>query len=142
MSSVVFKSFHQIKDHGQVKLFKSHNPDYQDGEQCRDFVYVKDCVKVMLALLNKPEVNGIFNLGSGKARTWKDLVRAVFSALQLKEKIEYIPMPEELRGRYQYFTESDMQRLQSSGIEYQPCSLEDGVKDYVLNYLVKDWPQW
>ena len=98
MTSVIYKAFHQIRETGQVRLFKSHRPDYSDGGQKRDFVYVKDCVDVLWWLLQHREVNGIFNLGTGKARTWNDLIGAVFAALELPPRIEYIEMPEAIRG--------------------------------------------
>lgn len=137
MASVVFKSFHQIKDTGKVKLFKSYTKEYKDGGQMRDFVYVKDCVNVMWWLLKNPKVNGIFNLGTGKARTWNDLIKAVFTAMKKKTNIEYIPMPEALRNQYQYFTEAQMSKLKKAGCPVKFSSLEDSVRDYVVNYLQK-----
>ncbi len=135
MSSVVFKSFHQILRTGRVKLFKSHRPEYSDGGQMRDFVYVKDCVDVMWWLLKNEGANGIFNLGTGRARTWNDLIRAVFDAMGLPPEIEYIDMPDELRDQYQYFTEAKTDKLRSLGCPVDFSSLENSVGDYVQNYL-------
>jgi ADP-L-glycero-D-manno-heptose 6-epimerase len=135
MSSVVYKAFHQIGENGFLKLFKSHRPDFGDGEQKRDFVYIKDCVEVILALIKNPGINGIFNLGSGSARSWNDLAGAVFTAMQREKNIEYIEMPQQLQGSYQYFTEAIMDKLDATGIRSQKTSLEDGVADYVQNYL-------
>lgn len=142
MSSVVFKAFHQIKETGKVRLFKSYKKEYIDGGQMRDFVYVKDCVNVMWWLFKNPKVNGIFNLGTGKARTWNDLIKAVFTAMKRKTNIEYIPMPEGLRNQYQYFTEADMSKLKKAGCPIKFASLEDSVRDYVVNYLLKSDPHW
>jgi ADP-L-glycero-D-manno-heptose 6-epimerase len=135
MTSVIFKAFNQIKETGKVKLFKSYKPEYKDGGQMRDFVYVKDCIDVMWWLFKNPKVNGIFNLGTGKARTWNDLIKAVFAAMKKKTNIEYIPMPEALRNQYQYFTEAEMKKLKSAGCPVIFSSLEDSVRDYVVNYL-------
>lgn len=137
MRSVIHKSFGQIKETGKVRLFKSHKPDYRDGEQKRDFVYVKDCVEVAWWLFRNREVNGIFNLGTGRARTWNDLVRAVFAAMGRQPEIEYIEMPESVRDQYQYFTEAQMDKLGSAGNTMPFRSLEDAVSDYVVNYLEK-----
>ncbi len=135
MASMVFKAYHQILRSGRVRLFKSHHADYNAGEQQRDFVYVKDCAEVMWWLLNHAEVNGLFNLGTGRARSWNDLARAVFSALQRPLRIEYIDMPEALREHYQYFTQADMQRLARTGCPLQFRSLEAAVRDYVAHLL-------
>ena len=137
-SSVILKAFHQISATGKVQLFKSLRPEYRDGEQLRDFVYVKDCCDVIWKLLDMPAVNGIFNLGTGKARSWNDLVSAVFRAMGREPVIEYIDLPEVLRGKYQYFTEAKMAKLAAAGCPLHPRSLEDSVKDYVQNYLMKD----
>ncbi|RLB93548.1 MAG: ADP-glyceromanno-heptose 6-epimerase [Deltaproteobacteria bacterium] len=137
MVSVVFKAFHQIVETGRVKLFKSYRNEYRDGEQMRDFVYVLDCVNIMWWFLQHPEATGIFNLGSGTARTWNDLAKAVFSALGRKTLIEYIEMPESIRDRYQYFSEARMEKLASAGCSLKFRSLEDAVHDYVVNYLAK-----
>jgi len=135
MKSVVCKAFGQIKDEGTVRLFKSHRPDFTDGGQLRDFVYVKDCAEVVAWLLENPDANGVFNVGSGNARNFKDLVGAVFAALNLTPKIEYIDMPETIRDTYQYFTEAPMGRLRAAGYGKPFTSLEEGVKDYVDGYL-------
>ncbi len=140
MSSVIFKAFHQIKETGKVKLFKSYKKEYKDGGQMRDFVYVKDCIDVMWWLFKNPKANGIFNLGTGKARTWNDLIKAVFSAMKKKTNIEYIAMPEALRNQYQYFTEAQMSKLKKAGCPVKFSSLEDSVRDYVVNYLQKSDP--
>jgi ADP-L-glycero-D-manno-heptose 6-epimerase len=140
MASVIFKAFHQIKDTGKVNLFKSYTKEYKDGGQMRDFVYVKDCVNVMWWLLKNPKVNGIFNLGTGKARSWNDLIKALFAAMKKKNKIEYIAMPEALRNQYQYFTEAEMSKLKKAGCPVKFSSLEDSVRDYVVNYLQKTDP--
>lgn len=135
MRSVVQKSWEQIKANGAVKLFKSYHPDYSDGEQLRDFIYVKDCSDVLWWMFEHSKAKGIFNLGTGTARSWKDLVSAVFNALQLAPKIEFIEMPESLQKRYQYFTQAQMAKLQDAGYTKPFTSLEEGVKDYVVNYL-------
>ncbi|MFN3426683.1 MAG: ADP-glyceromanno-heptose 6-epimerase [Candidatus Thermochlorobacter sp.] len=135
MASVVFKAYHQILQTGSVKLFKSHHPKYADGEQMRDFVYIKDCVEVMFWLLQHGHVNGIFNLGTGRARTFKDLVTATFNAMERPVNIEYIPMPESLQGKYQYFTEARMQKLAAAGCPVRFKSLEESVTDYVRQHL-------
>jgi ADP-L-glycero-D-manno-heptose 6-epimerase len=140
MTSVIFKAFHQIKETGKVKLFKSYKNDYPDGGQKRDFVYVKDCVNALWWLFQNPDVNGIFNLGTGKARTWNDLISAVFDAMGLKTNIEYIEMPAALRNQYQYFTEAKMDKLQAAGCPVNFSSLEDSVRDYVVNYLQQPDP--
>ena len=137
MRSVIHKSFGQIKETGKVRLFKSYKPDYQDGAQKRDFVYVKDCVDAVWWLYRNREVNGIFNLGTGRARTWNDLVRAVFAAMGRQPEIDYCEMPESIRDQYQYFTEAQMDKLASAGNAMPFRSLENAVSDYVVNYLIK-----
>ncbi len=140
MRSVVYKSFTEIRDLGRVKLFKSHRPDYKDGMQLRDFVYVKDVVRAMIALveLNNPEASGIYNLGTGKARSFNDLTIATFKAMGKDPQIDYIDMPESIRNQYQYFTEADMGKLKKVLPEFKFSSLEEGVADYVKNYLLKE----
>ena len=138
MSSVVFKAFHQIKDNGKIQLFESHRSDYRHGEQMRDFIYVKDCTALMLWLIENRSVNGVFNAGTGRARSFKDLAAATFSALGLETETEYIPMPETLRDKYQYFTQADTGKLKSYGYTRPMTSLEEGVRDYVCNYLDSD----
>ena len=137
MASVIFHSFHQIKNAGKVKLFRSHNPNYTDGGQLRDFVYVKDVVDVIWFLYSTKIKNGIYNLGSGKARTFLDLVNATFTALNIEPNIEFIDTPIDIRDKYQYFTEANMNKLMSAGYSKKFTSLEDGVNDYVTNYLLK-----
>ena len=140
MKSVIAQSYPKIAAGEAVTLFKSHNPDYEDGGQLRDFVYVKDCVDVVLWLLDNGSVSGLFNLGTGKARSFKDLAAATFKAANKPEKINYIDTPVEIRDKYQYFTEANMQKLRSCGFGGNFHSLEDGISDYVTNYLAKDDP--
>ncbi len=135
MASVIFHAFRQIKETGKVKLFRSHHPDYKDGEQLRDFVYVKDVVKVCQFLMENRKVSGLFNLGTGKARTFVDLANATFEAMGRDSAIEFIDTPEDIRDKYQYFTEANMNKLRDSGYLDDFYSLEEGVKDYVQNYL-------
>lgn len=137
MSSMVFKSFNQIMNTGKVRLFKSNSPEFQDGGQVRDFVYVKDtCETIWQMYINN--IYGIYNLGTGCARSWNDLANAVFAALGKEPEIEYIDMPESLVSQYQNYTKADMSKLISTGISYKPGILEDSVNDYVNNYLVKN----
>jgi ADP-L-glycero-D-manno-heptose 6-epimerase len=138
MRSVVHKSFGQVRETGVIRLFKSHRPDYRDGEQQRDFLYVKDAVAMTLYLAANEKAGGLFNIGSGKARTWLDLARAVFTALKREPKIEFVEMPEAIRDKYQYFTEANLARLRAAGYAAPVTSLEDAVSDYVGNYLVPD----
>ena len=135
MASVIFHAYHQIQQTGGMKLFRSHNPDYQDGEQMRDFVYVKDVVDVCYFLMRHRQNSGIYNLGSGKARTFLDLTRAVFDALGKEENISFVDTPEDIREKYQYFTEANMSKLKSIGYTEPFHSLEEGVSDYVRHYL-------
>jgi len=121
---------------GKVKLFRSHNPDFKDGEQLRDFVYVKDVVDVILFLMKDQPASGLYNLGTGKARTFLDLANSTFRALDLKPNILFIDTPEDIRDKYQYFTEANMAKLRGAGYDRPFTSLEDGVEDYVRNYLV------
>jgi len=136
MASVIFHAVNQISVTNGMKLFKSHNPKYKDGEQLRDFVYVKDVIEVLAFMMDRKKQSGIYNLGSGKARTFKDLVEATFSAMNIKSNISYIATPIDLRDKYQYFTEADMQKLKTVGYKKSFINLEDGVKDYVQNYLI------
>lgn len=140
MTSFIYKAFHQIREQGKVNLFKSYHPDWADGESVRDFVYVKDCVEVIWWLLKNPGVNGIYNIGTGRARSWKDLVKATFAATGKKENIGYIEMPLELRGQYQYFTEATMTKLLAAGSPVRFRTIEEGIKDYVQDYLSKEHP--
>jgi ADP-L-glycero-D-manno-heptose 6-epimerase len=137
MASVIFHAFHQIKNTGKVKLFKSHHPDFNDGEQLRDFVYVKDVVNVIIHLMNKRPESGLYNLGTGKARTFIDLAKSTFDALDLEPNIEFIDTPIDIRDKYQYFTEANMMKLIETGYIQPFTSLENGVDDYVRNYLVQ-----
>ena len=138
MRSVVHKAFEQVRDLGKVRLFKSLNPKYKDGEQMRDFVYVKDAVDMTLYFLDHPDENGIFNVGAGKARTWNDLVKALFNAVGKPVNIEYIDLPNHLVSKYQYFTEANLNKIRSAGYNNPTISLEEGVTDYVKTYLLKD----
>ena len=135
MRSLVCKSYAEVLKTGVIRLFKSHRPEYRDGEQRRDFLYVKDAVAMTLHLAATPNANGIFNIGSGQARTWNDLARAVFTALGRKPRIEYIDMPEVIRDKYQYFTQAEIHKLLGTGYDRPVTSLEDAVRDYVVNYL-------
>jgi len=135
MASVIWHSFNQIKKDGVVKLFKSHRPDFKDGQQLRDFVYVKDVIKVIVWLMDHQPASGLYNLGTGKARSFDDLVKATFAGLDLAPNIQYIDMPEDIRDKYQYFTEANMQKLRSAGYTDEFYSLEKGIDDYVRNYL-------
>lgn len=136
MRSVVHKAFEQIRDVGKVRLFKSLNPKYKDGEQLRDFIYIKDAAEMTLFFLDKPNVNGLFNIGTGKSRTWNDLVTAIFKSLNKPVIIEYIDLPEHLREKYQYFTEASMNKLKKAGYSSSVTGLEEGIADYVKNYLL------
>lgn len=136
MASVILHAFQQIKKTGQVKLFRSHHPDFKDGEQKRDFVYVKDLIDVCYFLMHHRKNSGIYNLGSGQARTFLDLVDAVFNSMDLERKVEFIDTPIDIRDKYQYFTEASMGKLKSIGYSRSFTSLEEGVDDYVRNYLI------
>jgi ADP-L-glycero-D-manno-heptose 6-epimerase len=136
MRSVVHKAFHQIRETGRMTLFKSHRPDFADGHQRRDFLYVKDAVAMTLHLAATPGANGLFNVGSGAPRTWLDLANALFSSLSLPPQIDFIDMPEHLRAKYQYHTEADLTRLRASGYSNPITPLEDAVRDYVVHYLL------
>lgn len=139
MASVVFKAYHQIKETGRLRLFKSYHPDYKDGEQMRDFVYVKDICNWMVSLYTSPgPASGIYNMGFGQARTWLDLAKNIFENMDRPLNIEWIEMPESIRPQYQYFTEAKMQKLSSQGLQPPHWSIESGVKDYVKNYLLKN----
>ena len=135
MASVIFHSFNQIKEFGKVKLFKSHKPDFANGEQMRDFIYVKDLCDVCVFLLENRKKSGIYNLGTGQARTWNDLANAIFKAMDLPSNIEYIDIPEDIRGKYQYFTEANMTKLKNIGYNKEFTNVENAVNDYVNNYL-------
>ncbi|MBN2637787.1 MAG: ADP-glyceromanno-heptose 6-epimerase [Bacteroidales bacterium] len=138
MASVILHAFRQIQENGKVRLFRSHRPDYRDGEQLRDFVYVKDVAEVILFLMEQSAPSGLYNLGTGKARTFLDLTRATFSALDIEPVIEFIDTPADIRDKYQYFTEANMNKLIEVGYQRSFTSLEDGVQNYVREYLVKE----
>ncbi|MBK8499734.1 MAG: ADP-glyceromanno-heptose 6-epimerase [Flavobacteriales bacterium] len=136
MASVVFHAFNQIMGTGAMKLFRSHRNEYKDGEQLRDFVYVKDLCDVCVFLMEHRKHSGLYNLGSGKARTFLDLARATFNAMGREEKIDFIDTPSDIRETYQYFTEARMEKLRSIGYDKSFRTLEEGVDDYVKEYLV------
>jgi ADP-L-glycero-D-manno-heptose 6-epimerase len=138
MRSLVAKNTAAVAAGHTIRLFKSHRPDFEDGRQLRDFIYVKDCTRVLLWLHGRPEVSGIFNLGTGVARPFVDLVRAIGSALQRTVNIEFIDMPESIRANYQYFTQARMEKLKAAGYPHAFHALEDGVADYVRRYLVRE----
>ena len=138
MRSLVHKSFSQVKNEGVIRLFKSDRKDFRDGEQKRDFLYVTDAVAMTLHLAATKKAGGLFNIGSGAARTWIDLANSVFAAMDKKPKIEFIEMPEAIRDKYQYFTQADISRLRAAGYKAPVMSLEEAVKDYVRNYLAPD----
>jgi len=140
MASVVLHSFNQFREEGTVKLFKSDRPDYADGMQLRDFVYVKDAVAIVAHFLMHPDKSGIYNIGTGKARAFKDLATAVMTSQGCEPSITYIDMPQDLRGKYQYFTQANMNKLRAAGYDQPFYSLEDGVRDYVQNYLMQADP--
>jgi ADP-L-glycero-D-manno-heptose 6-epimerase len=135
MKSVASQIWPKVRGGHTVQLFKSHNPDYEDGGQLRDFVYVRDVADVVRWLYDNPQVNGVFNLGSGQARSFRDMAEAVFEAAGKTPDIEYIPMPPSIRDKYQYFTQADMDRLRAAGYPGQMTPLEEGIGDYVRNYL-------
>ncbi len=138
MASVIMHAYKQISNTGKMKLFRSHNPNFKDGEQMRDFVYVKDVVEVCMFLMHHRQHSGIYNLGSGKARTFLDLVKNTFKAMHLPDDISFVDTPEDIRDKYQYFTEANMQKLINIGYKVPFHSLEEGVQDYVSNYLAKN----
>jgi ADP-L-glycero-D-manno-heptose 6-epimerase len=136
MRSLVSKSYAAALETGVIRLFKSYRSEYADGEQRRDFLYVKDAVAMTLQLAANPAANGIYNVGSGGSRTWNDLARSVFAALGREPRIEYVDMPESIREKYQYYTQANVKKLLSTGYATPITSLEDAVRDYVVNYLV------
>jgi ADP-L-glycero-D-manno-heptose 6-epimerase len=136
MASVIFHAFKQISETGKMRLFRSHNPDFKDGEQKRDFIYVKDVVDVLLFLMTCEVNPGIYNLGTGKARTFLDLVKATFTAMAVPENIEFIDTPEDIRDKYQYFTEAKMNKLSDSGYYLPFSTLEQGIDDYIKYFLL------
>ncbi len=138
MASVIFHSFNQIKENGGVRLFRSHNPEYEDGKQLRDFIYVKDVVRVLYWFLQHHPASGIYNLGTGDARSFWALATAVFRALHAEQHIEFIDIPADIRDKYQYFTEADMTKMRRNGYRRPFTPLEQGVKSYVTKYLTKN----
>jgi ADP-L-glycero-D-manno-heptose 6-epimerase len=148
MASVVFHAFNQIRETGRVKLFRSHNPQYKDGEQLRDFIYADDVVRIMYWMMSQSThgerqtadesdlASGIYNVGTGNARSFKDLVMAIFSSMNIEPKIEYIDTPQDIRDKYQYFTEADMNKLSAAGYKENFSSLEDGINRYVKKFLL------
>lgn len=138
MASVVLHAVRQIKATGQMKLFRSHHKDYKDGEQKRDFVYIKDVVAVLYFMMEKTPKDGLYNLGTGKARTFHDLVSSTFRAMNLEPSISFIDTPIDIRDKYQYFTEAKMTKLKKAGYTKSFTSLEDGIEEYVKNYLLKE----
>lgn len=136
MRSVVHKAFEQIVETGKVKLFKSYKPEYGNGEQARDFIYVKDAAEMTLFFLKNKSKNGIYNIGTGRANSWNNLAGAVFNAMNKKVNIEYVDMPEEIRDKYQYHTEANLTKLRDAGYDKEIMNLEDGINDYVKNYMV------
>ena len=142
MASVIFHSFNKISATGGMQLFKSYLPEYADGEQKRDFIYVKDICRVILFMMDHPEINGLYNLGTGTARTFLDLCTSTFHAMGRDPLIEYIDMPEGLKEKYQYFTQAEMKQLRAAGYNEPFYTLEEGVTDYVQNYLMKGYETW
>jgi ADP-L-glycero-D-manno-heptose 6-epimerase len=140
MRSVVNKAYHQLKETGKIRLFKSSNKRFEDGEQKRDFVYIKDVIDMTLFFQTNKLINGIFNIGSGKANSFNDFVKPVFKALKIKENIEYFEMPEILKGKYQDYTQANMEKMRIAGYNKQPTFIESAVSDYVVNYLNTDQP--
>lgn len=138
MRSVVIRAYYQVKGEGKIKLFKSYRAEWKDGEQSRDFIYVKDAVRATIYFLERPDVNGIFNVGTGTARTFNDLAMAVFAALGREAVLEYIDMPAGLANKYQYYTRARLDRIRFSGFKHQFMTLEEGVYDYVANHLERD----
>ena len=138
MRSVINKAYPQVRDKGPISLFKSYNPNYADGEQLRDFIYIKDAVEMIIYFLENSQINGIYNIGTGKARSWNDVAVSIFKAVNKKPAISYIDMPNELRNKYQYFTQADMTKLNAAGCTVSCRSLEDSILDYVNNYLANE----
>jgi ADP-L-glycero-D-manno-heptose 6-epimerase len=135
MASVIFHAFNQIRERGYVNLFRSHRPDFADGQQLRDFIHVSDVTAVCHWLMGSPSASGLYNLGTGRARSFEDLAKATFAGLDLAPDIRFIDMPEDIRDKYQYFTEADMSKLRTAGYDSPFRTLEDGVEDYVRHYL-------
>ncbi len=140
MQSAIAKNYPNVASGGAIRLFRSNNPGYPDGGQCRDFVYVRDCIEAMLWLGARPAISGLLNIGSGQARSWLDLAKAVFVAADRDPAIEFIDMPAEISAGYQNFTQADISKLRGLGYDKPMTSLEDGIRDYVSSYLAKDDP--
>ena len=138
--SLVVQLFEQIRDTGGARLFRSHHPDYEDGGQLRDFVWVGDCVDIMLWLLDTPSANGVFNVGTGQARSFADLARACFAAMEAPERLQFIDTPANIRAHYQYYTQADMARLREAGYSQPPTNLEEGVRRYIQDFLATNDP--
>ncbi len=138
MRSLIAKAFPQVRSTGSIELFRSYNPDYADGEQLRDFLYVKDATAMTLHLAERPDAVGIFNIGSGSTSTWIEVADALFAALDMPPSIRFVDMPEELRPKYQYYTRADVSRLRATGFSVPVTPLRDAVADYVRNYLIPD----
>lgn len=139
MASMVFHGFNQIMADGEIRLFRSCNPEYEDGKQLRDFVYVKDICAVVMWMLNHPHVNGLFNLGTGRAQSFQELAEATFHAMGREANIRFIDMPEHLKKKYQYYTKAEMSKLRKAGCDHKFKSVEDGVNDYVINHLMQQY---
>ncbi len=140
MKSVIAQNARKIAGGETLHLFKSYHPKYKDGHQLRDFIYVKDCVKIIQWFFAHPEKSGLFNIGTGSARSWLDMAHAMFAAADMPEKVEFIDMPQDLRAKYQYCTEANMAKLRAAGYAAPITSLEDGIRDYMQNYLLTDDP--
>ncbi|MBN1340192.1 MAG: ADP-glyceromanno-heptose 6-epimerase [Bacteroidales bacterium] len=138
MASVIFHAYRQIRETGKVRLFRSHHPGFEDGKQLRDFIYVKDVIDVLYFLMKKQPGNGIFNLGTGRARSFLDLAGSVFRSLKIPENIEFIDTPEDIREKYQYFTEAVMEKLRNVGYDNPFYTLEDGIEEYVNEFLIQN----
>ena len=136
MASVIFQAFNTITETGKMKLFRSHHPDFKDGEQARDFIYVEDIAKVIMFFMNHRKDSGIYNVGTGKACTYLSLTKAVFKSMQLEAKIDFVDTPDDLRGKYQYYTCANIEKLKSIGYNHSFTDLEAGIDDYVTNYLI------
>ena len=137
MRSIVLKVFQKISNNEKIKLFKSHNPKFKDGEQVRDFIYIKDVVEIILFFINNHKLNGIFNVGTGIPRSFNDLVKAVFKNSNKKQNVEFINTPKSIRDQYQYFTKANISKLRKIGYKNDFYSLEEGIEDYIKNFLIK-----
>ena len=138
MRSVILKAFPEIQAYGKIKLFKSYRKEFADGMQSRDFIYIKDAVEMTLFFLDNPEVNGIFNIGTGISRTWNDVAESMYSALQKKPCIKYIEMPDSLKKKYQYYTRADLNKIRLAGCSHKCMTLESAISEYICTYLIPD----